>query len=83
MGAHTPGSDGCTLLFQTLDQEFVQVVGGRDDRIRKTCVVQHLAGFLGKIGKVAAVQAYAVERERNAGLTHLGKDADGIRNTGF
>jgi hypothetical protein len=43
-----------------MDQHLIQVVRSRDDRIGKSCVIQHLTGLLGQISQVAAVQADAV-----------------------
>ena len=53
-----------------------------DDCIRESGVIQHLAGFLGNICKVAAVEADAVESQRDTGVAHLLEDADRVRNTG-
>ena len=55
-----PGIDGCALGFQTADQVFVQVAGGRDDSIMETGSIQHFFSFLGKICQVTAVQADSV-----------------------
>ena len=83
MGSHTPGGHRTALGLQAVDQIFIQVVGGGNDRIRKSCFIQHLSGLFGEIGQVAAVQTDAVEGQRNAGIPHLGENADGIGNAGF
>ena len=80
--ADTPGRDGSALNLQAVDQVFIQIVGGGDDCIRESGVIQHLAGFLGNICKVAAVEADAVESQRDTGVAHLLEDADRVRNTG-
>ena len=60
VGAHAPGGDGGPLYLQAVDEVFVQVIGGGDDRIGEACGVQHLSGLLGQVGQVSAVQADAV-----------------------
>ena len=47
--ADTPGCDGRALVLQGIDQVLIQVVGGGDDGIRETGLIEHLAGFLGEV----------------------------------
>ena len=81
--ADAPGGDGRALALQAGDQVLVQVAGGGDDRVWEAGLVQHFAGLLGHVGQVAAVQTDTVEGQRNSGLTHLRKDADGVGDAGF
>ena len=61
----------------------IQVVGGGDDGIRETGLIEHLAGFLGEIGKVAAVEADAVAFTEFAFVAQILEGLDRVRDTGF
>ncbi len=83
IGSHAPGGNGCILALQTGDQVLVQIAGGGDHCVRETGLIQHLPGFLGHIGQVAAVQTDSVEGQGNPGFAHFCKDTDGVGHAGF
>ena len=83
MCADTPGCDGRALVLQGIDQVLIQVVGGGDDGIRETGLIEHLAGFLGEVGKVAAVEADAVAFAEFAFVAQILECLDRVRDTGF
>ena len=62
-------------ILQAVDQVLVQIAGGGDNRIREAGLIQHLSGLLGQVSQVAAVQADAVEGQRDTGLAHFLKYA--------
>ena len=61
----------------------IQVVGGGDDGIRETGLIEHLAGFLGEVGKVAAVEADAVAFAEFAFVAQILECLDSVRDAGF
>ena len=66
-----------------MDEQLIQIIGGGDDRIRKACLIQHLARLLGQIGEVAAVKADSVALRLDACFFHFPENADGVGHTGF
>ena len=80
---YAPGTDGGTLGLQGRDQVLIQIIGSGDHGIFKACRVQHLSGFLGQIGKVAAVQTDAVALELYAFVPQILEGLDGIGHAGF
>ena len=83
IGADAPGGDGGALDLQGFDQVLVQVVGGGDHGVFKACRIQHLADFLGKVSKVAAVETDAVALHLDALVLHVLEGPDGIGNAGL
>ena len=55
MSADAPGRNFTALYLQTVDQVFVKIVGSRNHSVRKAGFIEHLPGFFGQIGEVAAV----------------------------
>ena len=55
MSADAPGRNFTALYLQTVDQVFVKIVGSGNHSVRKAGFIEHLPGFFGQIGEVAAV----------------------------
>ena len=83
VGPHAPGRDGGTLDLQVVDQQFVQIIGCGDDRIGKSCRVQHLSRFFGEVCQVAGIQTDAVALRLDPCVAHLLEDTDRVGNAGF
>ena len=80
--ADAEGIQRCTLQQQIPNNIFIQRIRGHDLDIGKSGIIQHLAGFFGKIGQIAAVQPDALGAEP-AGKYDLIKNTDRIGDTGF
>ena len=42
---YSPGSNGCALNLQIIDQKFIQIIGSSDDGVGKSCLIQHFSCF--------------------------------------
>ena len=78
--ADSEGIDAGTLLIKRIDEMLIQIVGAADLCLRIAGSVQHLAGFLGQIRKIAGIQADADVIQRKALFLHIIKGSDGVRN---